>query len=292
MPEDRLISLQDRLKALSKRAVKSDEEIEAWERQRAKLTGNKLIDESIDQAKEKISKQPHEQIPFSFMPTSMTRTSPFFPMNKRQMKDRPIERGLTWETPWGRIVVSGERLSIYDESILLSLLTLMSKYQTESFQTTQHELCRFSNVKPGKNTYRAVMDGIKRLAGTRIDLEIWEGKGRYRKLTQEMTGAIVSWAGRDNNTGKLNVVINPYFIRMFGSGLLTNLDLGFRAGLKGDTSKALYRFFQGQRPLYTKGRYEIQLLKLCMAINLETKNIELFRLREQIRKGLIELRKQ
>lgn len=107
-----------------------------------------------------------------------------------------------------------------------------------------------------------------------------------------MTGAIVSWAGRDNKTGKLKVVINPYFIQMYADGFLTNLDLRFRARLKGDTSKALYRFFQGQRPLYKKGKYEIQLLKLCVAINLQVEGVETRRLRSLIRTGLRELRKQ
>jgi len=272
----------------------SETEIEAWDKQRQESAGNRMIKESVDQVKGHINKQPepHEQMVFSFMPTTMTRTSPFFPMSKRQMKDRPIEQDLTWETPWGRITVSGKRLSIYDESVLLSLLALVKKYQAETFTTTQYELCKIANVKPARDTYNAIWKSIDRLAGTKINIEIWEGKGQSRKLTQEMTGAIISWAGRNTKNRKLKVVINPYFIYMYAEGFLTNLDLKFRAALKGDTSKALYRFFQGQKPLYSKGKYEIQLLKLCMAINLETNNVDLFRLREQIRKGLRELRKQ
>ena len=252
-----------------------------------------MISESVNEAKELISKQPQppEQMMFSFMPTTMTRTTPFFPMRKRDMKDRPYDE-LTWETPWGRISVQGKRLSVYDETVLLNLLVLVKKYGTESIETTQHELCKLADVKPATNTYNAIMGSIKRLAGTRIDLEIWEGKGKNRKLSQEMTGAIISWAGRDNKTGKLKATVNPYFIQMYAEGFLTNLDLKFRAGLKGDVSKALYRFLQGQEPFYKKGRYEIQLLKLCMAINLQTDNVELFRLREQIRIGLRVLRKQ
>ena len=288
------IPIKDKLEKLgAKMNFKSDSEIEAWERGRSDRTG-KMIKESTDQAKKLVSGKPHphDQMLFSFMPTSMTRTSPFFPMSKQQMKDRPMEKGLSWETPWGQISVSGERLSVYDETVLLSLLVLVKKHLAETFETTQYELCKIATVNPCKNTYNAIWKSIDRLAGTKINIEIWQGKGSNRKLIQEMTGAIVSWAGRDHTTGKLKVVLNPYFIQMYAEGFLTNLDLKFRAGLKGDTSKALYRFFQGQQPLYTKGYYEVQILKLCLAINLKSDDVELWRLRDQIRKGLKELRKQ
>lgn len=48
---------------------------------------------------------------------------------------------------------------------------------------------------------------------------------------------------------------------------------------------------QGQRPFYSKGKYEIQLIKLALAINLQVEGVALFRVREQIRKGLRELRR-
>ncbi len=295
--KDKLTPIQARMKKAGqqlklKGLFSSESDIKAWEERQQQA--RQIISTAVSEVKEHIGKQPqpHEQMLFSFMPTTMTRTSPFFPMNKRQMKSRPIERGLTWETPWGRLTVSGERLSIYDETILLSLLTLVRQYKSEGFQTTQYELCKIMNVKPATNTYNAIWKSIDRLAGTKINIEIWEGKGRKRKLVQEMTGAIISWAGRDKKSGKLKVVLNPYFIQMYAEGFLTNLDLKFRASLKGDTSKALYRFFQGQKPFYKKGKYEIQLLKLSIAINLQTDNVELFRLREQIRAGLRELRKQ
>jgi hypothetical protein len=290
--KSKMQKIGDELK--SKGAFRSESEIEAWEKEKAACTGNQMIKEDTDQAKGAIGKHPlpHEQLLFSFMPTTMTRTSPFFPMSRKDMKSRPIESGLTWETAWGRITITGERLSIYDESVLLSLLVLVKKHKSEAIATTQYELCKIGNVNPATNTYNTIWGAIKRLAGTRIDIEIREGKGSQAKLVQEMTGSIISWAGRDHKTGKLRVVLNPYFLQMYGDGFLTNLDLKFRANLKGDTAKALYRFYQGQQPLYSKGRYEIQLLKLCVAINLNTENVEIKRLREQIRKGLRELRKQ
>ena len=124
-----------------------------------------MISESVKEAKELIAKHPQapEQMLFSFMPTTMTRTTPFFPMSKRQMKYRPMERGLTWEHSWGRITVSGERLSVYDESVLLCLLYLSKKHRSEMFPTTQYELCKIMGVALGKNTYNALWESLKRL---------------------------------------------------------------------------------------------------------------------------------
>jgi len=47
-----------------------------------------------------------------------------FPLSKRKMRDRPLER-LTWNNAWGRFTVTGERLSIHDEAVLLAVLVLM-----------------------------------------------------------------------------------------------------------------------------------------------------------------------
>jgi hypothetical protein len=127
--KDKLTPIQGRMKKTGTRLkakglFSTDAEIDAWESQRAK----QVISSAVSEVKEHISKQPlaHEQMLFSFMPTQMTRTTPFYPMGKREMKDRPIET-LEWETSWGRIAVSGERLAVYDETILLSLLLLVRK---------------------------------------------------------------------------------------------------------------------------------------------------------------------
>jgi hypothetical protein len=71
---------------------------------------------------------------------------------------------------------------------------------------------------------------------------------------------------------------------MFLKGLITDIDIDFRSNLKGDISKALYRFYRSQ-PV----NYEIHLQKLCNAINLDQSQKK-FRLREKINKALNELK--
>jgi hypothetical protein len=226
---------------------------------------------------------------FSPLPDDICRTSPFFPMNKRDMnlENRPFERGLTWETSWGRITITGLRLSIYDETILLTILQLMKKHNADLVETTRHEICQVAGIQKGKNTYNAIWESIKRLTGTRIDLEKWTDKNR-KDTKPVMTNTILSGGITQNE--KIQVKVNPYFREMFVEGMITNIDIEFRNHLKTDTAKAIYRFLQSQKPFYQKNKYEIHLLKLCKAINIETP--QLFKLRESVRRGLRELRKQ
>ena len=267
-------------KTRAKVGVKTSAEVDAWEKSFGKIQDGTA---EIKTYLEKQSPEPPEQQIFSFLPTKMTRVSPFFPLSRREMKDRPLER-LSWETSWGRMTVSGERLSIYDESVLLAILVLMRKNQSGTFQTTRYEICQIMSVNPANDTYRAIWEALKRLTKTGIDLEIWQGKGKKRKAKMEMTSTILSGA---IHTEKFQVTVNPYFFDMYADGFLTNLDLKLRTGLSGDISKALYRFYEGQRG----ESYQCHLLTLAKAVNLNI-DMETFRLRSRVRTGLRELRKK
>jgi len=109
--------------------IKTKEEVDQYYRD---IKAIQHITQTTDQIKKELVKHAPElekQI-FSFMPTETTRISPFFPLSKREMRDRPLER-LSWDNAWGRFTVTGERLSIYDESVLLAVLVLMWKHSVE-----------------------------------------------------------------------------------------------------------------------------------------------------------------
>ncbi|MEJ2166077.1 MAG: hypothetical protein P8X90_11140 [Desulfobacterales bacterium] len=178
----------------------------------------------------------------------------------------------------------GELLIIFDETILFALLALMTKFQSDAFETNQDELSLLADVQPTPASYSAIWKSIQRLAGTRIDLELFSGKGKKRKDLKELTGSILSFADIDRETGSIRVVINPYFLEMYAASFVTNIDLKFRSSLKSDVSKAFYRYYQGQ--------YEqesvIDILRLARAVNLE-KELEMRRLKDRVRAGLKEL---
>lgn len=283
MPGNKLTPIQIRMKAIK---PKSQAEIEAWEKSR------QMITEAVQEAKQIITtgQHPPQQQELVFFATDMTRTSPFFPISpkEKKKKDRPFLRDMTWKTSWGSLSITGEKLSIYDETVLLTLLQVVQETKAESFQITRFELCKRMDVKPATNTYNAIWESIKRMASTRLDLEI-NDKGQS---ALDLTGCMISRAVRDNKTGKLTIEMNPYFLSMFAESFVTQIDMKVRRELSGDVAKALYRFLSSQRPLYEKGTYSIDLLKLCVAVNLDVVKLSPSDLRKRIRKGLAELSKQ
>ncbi len=250
-----------------------------------RLTRRQIIKDTSEYVKKHISRQPPVQRFFSFMPTMLTRVSPFHFKGRLKSKEWPLVRLDSGDAnSWGRMQVVGELLVIFDETILFGLLALMTKYQSDAFETTQKELSELADVEPNPNSFSAIWNSIQRLAGTRIDLELFSGKGRKRKDLKEMTGSILSFADINKESGSIRVVINPYFLELYAASFVTNIDLKFRSRLKSDVSKAFYRFYQGQY----ESESDIDILRLARAVNLEMDQ-DLQRLKEKVRTGLKEL---
>ena len=280
-----LAKIIERVKA--KVGTKTKEEVDQHYRD---LKASQQITDTTERIKKEIVKQApeHEQQIFSFMPTEMTRISPFFPLSKREMKNRPLEE-LEWVNSWGKFKITGRRLSIYDESVLLAVLVIMRKHQTETFQSTRHEICKVLGITPAKATYLMVWESLDRLTGTKINLSIWDTKtkGKKRKVNRRMVNTILSGAEMNEKTGKILITINPYFIRMYSGSFITNIDIEFRSRLSGSITKALYRFYEGQRG----ATYQCHIHTLSKVINLNMQQPD-NELRKRIRKGLRELKKQ
>ena len=149
--------------------------------------GRRIIKDAAKLVKAHISKQPPVQRFFSFMPTMLTRVSPFHFKGRSKFDQWPLVRLDSGDgNSWGRMRVVGELLVIFDETILFCLLALMTKYENDAFETSQSELSNLANINPTPNTYNSIWKSIQRLAGTRIDLELSSGKGRKRKTLREM----------------------------------------------------------------------------------------------------------
>jgi hypothetical protein len=188
---------------------------------------------------------------------------------------------------WGRMRVIGELLVIFDETVLFSILALMSKNRSDAFATSLDEIRRLAKVSDAPSASRSIWQSIQRLAGTRIDLDLTSGRGRKKKSHKELVGSILSFADLNREDGSLQIIVNPYFLELYAESFVTNIDLQFRAGLRTDLSKALYRFYQGQY----HSESEIEMLRLARAVNLEAHQ-DPSRLRTKIRKGLRELQEK
>jgi hypothetical protein len=249
-----------------------------------RLTDREIIKDAAGFVKKHISRQPPVQRFFSFMPTMLTRVSPFHFKSRAKLEEWPLVRLDSGDgNSWGRMQVVGELLIIFDETILFGLLALMTKYKSDAFETTIQELSLLADTQSSSKTNRAIWNSIQRLAGTRIDLILYSGKGRKQKNVKELTGSILSFADMDQATGKIRVIINPYFLEMYAESFVTNIDMKFRSRLKSDVSKAFYRFYQGQY----EPESNLELTKLARAVNLDSR-----RLRDKVRTGLQELKEK
>jgi hypothetical protein len=264
-------------------ASASKNKLSATEKQ---LIGRRMIRDAARYVDRHISRQPPVQRFFSFMPTMLTKVSPFHFKNRSKLKDWPLVRLDSGDVnTWGRMRVIGELLVIFDETVLFCLLSLMSRYQNDAFESTLAELSGIAGITPSAANFTAIWKSIQRLAGTRIDLELTSGSGKKRRTLKEMTGSILSYGDLDRESGIVRTVINPYFIEMYAESFVTNIDMQFRAELKHDISKAFYRFFQGQ---YEK-TITIDIYRLARSVNVSPQE-PLDRLRAKVRQGLRELK--
>ncbi len=163
----------------------------------------------------------------------------------------------------------------------------MTRYESDAFETSQSELAQIAGIDPTRHNASAIWKSIQRLAGTRIDLALSSGKGKKRKTLKELTGSILSFADKDQGSGKIRIVVNPYFLEMYAESFVTNIDMVFRNRLKSDISKAFYRFYQGQYETQS----EIEIIRLARAVNLNIE-LEMKRLRAKVREGLKELQEK
>ena len=253
-----------------------------------KLSGKQIIKDASQFVKTHISRQPPVQRFFSFMPTMLTRVSPFHFKGRHKFNEWP----LVWldsgdANSWGSMQVVGELLIIFDETILFCLLALMTQHESDAFETSQTELAQIAGIDPTPKNAAVIWKSLQRLAGTRIDLELASGKSKKRKTLKELTGSILSFADKDQGSGKIRVVINPYFLEMYAESFVTNIDMTFRRSLKSDISKAFYRFYQGQYETNS----DIEITRLARAVNMDTQQ-EVNRLRSKVRAGLSELKEK
>ena len=243
------------------------------------------VKEDIEKHILQVTGKPH-QLKLAFMPNEMARTSPFFPMSRSEMKDRPLYQDFVIENRWGRISISGPRLSIGDESVLLALLVLAKRYKKDRFKTSCSELCELMGISRGSNQYTAISATLDRLVSAAINTELFKAGSEKKEVSRWIKGTILSNVDFETETGKIEVVLNPYFLGLYAANLTTTLDVVERSKLKGDTAKALYRFIQTHEP----GPVPFGLLTLGLGINL---NVEqpLFEIRRQLKTAIAELKK-
>lgn len=236
-------------------------------------------------------KPPAEQcrIPCAPLPHDLARCSPFFPLDKkglaarREWKDElVISSG-----PWGQLEFKGKQLAIREESVLLAILALIDGERDKETEQVEGQaanaysgpirpILNLMGLSDGASNYKRLLESLDLLQGCQFKLTTKRGIFAV--------GSPVSYYSHETGSGRVRVVLSPYFLEMFATGRVGLLDVIRRASLKGEISKALFRFLDSHRARSWEGH----MLTLAGALNLD-RNQEPFRIREQIKRGITPL---
>lgn len=274
-----------------------------------------LGDEATDQAeaiRQEVAAAPPEQgstAQWCGFPTDMTRCSPFFPMNPKDLGQREFLRDFVITSAnWGEIKYTGPKLSTYEEDALLVLLAILDGQsqhrqlaevegrKTYTYKGPALPLLRImhANKKPNSSYYKRLISALKLMMSSVLELSISSGKtksGKKRAPKQVHMVNMLSSVRWDEQKKELSATINPFFYETYMAGNVTLIDVSKRVALKGVITKALYRFVQSQRqnPVFV-GHY----LTLADALNMDrdqpTKNTRRFlkaAIQELIRHGVL-----
>lgn len=255
--------------------------------ERVKQTG--ILEEAKEFKKKivNIPRQP-EQLVLAFIPHEMAKVSIFFPMSDKELKEeRRLIQKIEHESSWGKIVVEGIKLAIFEEDIFLVLM----KIAREKMKFLKGQYLLEINIKEvihllygtsGYSTKKVTNLIIRTLAHfqlIRFELNVF----KEHKIAS--IGAIIQEYEYDKHTQNLKIYFNPHFLAYFLESMLTNINFTIRRNLKKDGSKALLRF------LSTHSQpNQMHILTVLNAINFNT-NQPMFRLRNNLKEFITELKK-
>lgn len=246
-----------------------------------------------------------EYFHFACMPTDLCRTSPFFPLAKKDLSKRePIDNLIVAEGSWGRIRYTGKKLSMREESVLLATLALMDRGKsvrvedsdeglpTYKYRGPRLPLIRLAGLEKGGSANKSVMDAFELLTSGTVVMETYHKDSRKkRKIVTTTITNMVSLARWNSETEELSVTINPYFYEIYIKKNYTLIDVTKRAQLKSPVAQAVYRFISS----HTEDRWPVggaaHYSTLAKAINLNEKLSEKDQI-DQLRRAIKALMKE
>ncbi|OMQ02025.1 hypothetical protein BW722_06430 [Lawsonia intracellularis] len=235
-------------------------------------------------------------------PTDLTRCSPFFPMNPKELGNRDFLRDfIITSANWGEITYTGPKLSTYEEDTLMALLAILNGVshhrkptEVEGKKTYTYKgpalplLKLLGYTKPSKKDYNRLIRGLKLLTVAGVELTLAGGKtkaGKRREPKKRYMTSMLSAVFWDDDKKELAVTVNPFFYEAYYAKTITMIDVLKRVGLKGSIAKALYRFVQShKKDLVFTGHF----LTLADALNMDREQ-PLWKTRQMLKLALAEL---
>lgn len=234
-------------------------------------------------------------LPFAPMPTDMCRVSPFFPMARQELGNRPFIRDMViTSSAWGEIRYTGPKLSTYEEDALMALLATIDSdrnrhaeevdgRRTYSYRGPVRPLLELMGLSSGAANYKRLRGSLELLMSAVVKLHVNRGKGN-RGVTWTMDNLLSHAQGGEDASGELRVTVNPFFYEMYIAGTVTLIDVMQRNSLKSAVSKSLHRFIMSHRA----DKWEGHFLTLANTLNLDSTQPS-FQLRRQIKGAIAEL---
>ena len=257
------------------------------------------VEKDVEEFKKEALKAPvkEEQKIFAFLPHQMAKTSIFFPMSDRELKEerRKIAR-LEQETPWGKVVIEGIKLAIFEEDIFLALIKIAKDKIVETggryiLQINMKDIVNLLYGSSGytQKSFERIENTLQHFQLVRFELTTydWKKKGKERLKTRvaRSIGNIVESYKYDEQTKELEIYFNPQFFAYFLESMLTNINFSLRRRLKKDGSKALLRFLSTHR-----NPGHMHMLTVLTALNYNI-NQPMYLLRRRFKQFVAELRK-
>ncbi len=219
--------------------------------------------------------EPKEKKLTTSVPAEMTRI-PLFEIDSRRFKKECVfDKKVIYDNVYGRATMEGPLLSIFDEDILLILIHLMKKHGQLYFHTSLYEICSVKGTVVRKNTTNAIWESLERITKTSVMVETKKDmkQGRFRAIFHLVDKASL----REGNKSQIRIRISDYFNGVWGKDMITHMDLRKRLELKGDITKALHRFLEGQSGFQTGGMLYLPLLTVVGTLNLEGQDLRTLR---------------
>lgn len=266
--------------------------------------GEKRIRSMVERFRSYVKDEPFQLwLPYTVVPTKLCRTTPFFIINKHDPEygSRPyLEDYLVTETSWGRLTMSGLKLSVFDEDVLLALLYFINL-------TNKDKESQKLRVPP--NSYSGKVRPILKAMG--IPNPSIRDYKRLKRSIGMLYGATFSYAEtRSNKSGTLlfrifdtmyyeepkdrkasegmtfiHVTLSKEFLELAGGALEgTFLVMADRAKLTKQTSKALYRFMRSQKP----GVLKLHIGTLRDALNMNP-DVDAYSTKKELRRAIREM---
>lgn len=222
--------------------------------------------------------------PVGYLSTVLARTSPFWPVSKAQMKNRPHYKDFVIENRWGKIIINGPLLSIVDENVLLVLTFIAVNTKSNNIKTSLSNLCRLLCKSRGANQYASIIQSLTRLGQVSVAIHVYDQESSEKRISSINFGSIIT-GNIDPDSTNIDISLNSYFLDQYLGKLSTSIHLGTRSKLNSDVAKALHRFLSTHK----KFEYPFNLQTLCDAINLNTDQ-ELKFIRHLLKKAFAELK--